>query len=103
MYEENEVHKCSTCGLQLRVTFAAVPVEPLMCCNILMELVGIEPDDAKLDLTERAPLENAGDRVYQKGEKYTCSICGVEVVILAGAQPVYMLDCCGEGMELLES
>jgi len=66
-----------------------------------MELLGIEAEDVKLDLSPNQTLENAAEKVYKKGEKYTCAICGIEVMILLDAQPVYMLDCCGEGMELL--
>lgn len=98
LYEENEVHRCNNCGLTLRVTFAAVPIEPVTCCGVEMELLGIQADDAGLDLSPQEPIPD--HRVYTPGEVYWCNICGIEVQILRLAFPSTSLDCCGEGMEL---
>lgn len=97
MYEENEVHRCSSCGQTLRVTFAAVPIEDVTCCGQLMELIGIQDTDDGLDLTPQEPVQNHA--VYTPGEVYWCQICGIEVEILRLAFPSALLDCCGEGME----
>lgn len=102
MYEENEIHRCNNCGLMLRVTFAAVPIEPLMCCGSEMEMTGIQEGNEGLELEPAPAPQGAKDKIYNQGEKYTCGICGIEVMILRQAQPVEMLDCCGEGMELLD-
>lgn len=100
LYEENEIHKCTTCGLIVRVTFAAVPIEPLRCCGQDMELVGVQEHDDGLDLTPAPVVEGAKEQVYYPGKVYNCSICGLDVTILREARPVAALDCCGEGMEL---
>lgn len=99
MYEENEVHVCDSCGLTLRVTFAAVPVEPVMCCDQVMKLLGVDILDNDLDLSKAPTLENSLETVYLPGEVYTCILCGIELTILRQAQPVHPLDCCGEGMD----
>lgn len=99
LYEENEVHRCNTCGLMLRVTFAAVPIEPVTCCGVEMELLGIMPTDEGIDLTTKPAPTGALERIYKPGEVYTCAICGIDVTILIQAQPCGPLDCCGEGME----
>lgn len=104
MYEEHEIHECKTCGLLLQVTFAAVPIQPLTCCGELMALIKKSEhpqEDADLDLTPKPIPTDAKEQVYTAGEKYTCSICGIEILILRTAQPVEMLDCCGEGMEIM--
>lgn len=100
LYEENEVHRCTNCGLMLRVTFAAVPIEPITCCGKDMDLLGILPTDETLDLTIKPAPDNALERVYKPGDVYSCSICGIDVTILVQAQPSKPLDCCGEGMEM---
>lgn len=100
LYEENEIHRCTTCGLTLRVTFAAVPIEPLTCCGKDMELVGVMETNDGLDLNPAPVAAGALERVYKPGEIYTCSICGLDVSILREARPIEPLDCCGEGMEL---
>lgn len=100
LYEENEVHTCHTCGLMLRVTFAAVPIEPVRCCGEEMELLGIFETDDSLDLSPKPVPGNAKEKIYKPGEVYTCSICGLDVTILTEARPVEALDCCGEGMEM---
>lgn len=99
LYEENEVHRCNTCGLQVRVTFAAVPIEPVTCCGVEMELLGIFENDTQLDLTPKSAPAGALYHVYKPGELYNCSICGLDVTILVEARPSKALDCCGEGME----
>ncbi len=102
MYEENEIHECKTCGLMLQVSLAAVPIEPLICCGSLMAyLKKHEKPEEVFDLTQKPVLPNAKETIYTKGEKYTCSLCGIEVLILRTSQPIDMLDCCGEGMELM--
>ncbi|MBI4122016.1 MAG: hypothetical protein HY461_01660 [Parcubacteria group bacterium] len=100
LYEENEIHRCNTCGLTCRVTFAAVPIEPLQCCGQDMELVGVSATDEGLDLAPAPVQPAAKDKTYLPGEVYTCSICGLDVMILRQARPIEALDCCGEGMEL---
>lgn len=101
LYEENEVHKCQTCGQTIRVTWAAVPVEPLQCCGVNMDFLGVLPENDDLDLSDAPLPENALPHIYQVGEKYSCDLCGIEVVILRRAQATKELDCCGEGMRLL--
>lgn len=101
MYENDEVHECKTCGLMYRVTFAAVPVMPVMCCGVETELLGIQEDNSGLDLEPREPVENSKPDIYEVGQKYGCTICGIEVEIIRQAQPVERLDCCGEGMDLI--
>jgi len=101
MYEENEVHKCKTCGLMYRVTFAAVPVMPVMCCGEETELLCIQEGNEGFDLSPAPPVEGSKPEVYKVGQKYGCTICGIEVEIIRQAQPVERLDCCGEGMDLL--
>lgn len=103
LYEENEIHKCTTCGLIIRVTLAAVPIEPVNCCGKIMELLGIQQGDEGLETNPAPVLQNALEHVYRAGEKYWCNTCGLEVLILRQAQAIEPLDCCGEGMELLES
>lgn len=100
LYEENEVHRCTNCGLTLRVTFAAVPIEPITCCGKEMDLITVQADNVGLDLTPKQPLADALPRVYKPGEVYSCTICGIDVTILVQAQPSKPLDCCGEGMEM---
>lgn len=88
----------------LQVTLAAVPLEPVTCCGSLMKMHGKKKDpdqDSEIDFGQKSVLPNAKDIVYKKGEKYTCSLCGIEVIILRTSQPIEMLDCCGEGMELM--
>lgn len=101
MYELNEVHECTTCGLALQVSFAAVPVMPVTCCGKEMEFLGVIEDTSSIDPTPKALPENPKEKIYKKGEKYYCEICGIEVVILRQGQPEEQLDCCGEGMDLV--
>ncbi len=101
MYEQNEVHECTTCGLVLQVTFAAVPVMPVTCCGKEMELLGVLEDTSSIDSTPKQVPEKAKEQVYKAGEKYYCEICGIEVLILRQGQPIEQLDCCGEGMDLM--
>lgn len=100
LYEENEIHKCTTCGLIVRVTFAAVPIEPLRCCGNDMELIGVSESDDGLDLSPAPVLDDAKERVYKVGEVYSCNICALDVTIVREACPVQALDCCGEGMDI---
>ena len=100
LYEENEVHRCTTCGLVFRVTFAAVPIDPITCCGAEPEVIAVSDSNEGLELTSKDAPELALPRIYKVGELYTCSICGIDVTILVQAQPTKPLDCCGEGMEL---
>jgi len=92
-----------TCGLTLRVTFAAVPIEPMTCCGKLMEFLGVKAENDGLQLDPAPVPEQPQSQVYRAGEMYTCRICGIEIVILRQAQPQVILDCCGEGMEIVQS
>ncbi len=103
LYEFNEVHECKTCGLMIRVTLAAVPIEPVSCCGQIMEFLGIKETNEELDLTPMEPPEQALEQVYETGQTYWCNTCGLEVTVIRRAQPIEALDCCGEGMELLET
>ncbi len=100
LYEENEVHRCSNCGLTFRVTFAAVPIEPIFCCGVPPEMIAVSDSNERLDLTEKDAPADALPRIYKVGEVYSCTICGIDVTILVEAQPSKPLDCCGEGMEI---
>lgn len=100
LYEENEVHRCTNCGLVFRVTFAAVPIDPITCCGVEPEVIAVSDSNDGLDVSPKTPPAGALARIYQPGELYTCSICGIDVTILVAAQPTKPLDCCGEGMEL---
>jgi hypothetical protein len=98
LYEENEVHRCTNCGLTARVTFAAVPIEDLKCCGVETEMVAIQADDTGLDLSPQKQV-NSHHPEYKPGEVYWCRVCGIEVEILRLSFPSLALDCCGEGME----
>jgi hypothetical protein len=97
MYENNEVHECESCGLLARVTFAAVPIDPVTCCGKIMVLKGIIEDDSGFDLAARSTEEKS----YKPGGVWSCDLCGIEMTILRQALPKIPLDCCGQGMELL--
>ena len=97
LYEENEVHRCTSCGMMLRVTFAAVPIEDLKCCGQEMELVGIQETDEGLDLSPQEAV-SVNPR-FSPGEIYWCRVCGLETEVLRLAFPAIIPDCCGEGME----
>lgn len=97
MYENNEVHECKECGLMLRVTFAAVPIEPVTCCGKEMKFIGVLESNDGFDLNPASDHPDA----YKPNSVYTCGICGIELTILRQALPTIPLDCCGEGMDLM--
>lgn len=91
-YNVGEVYLCNECGLRVKITITAAPVQEVMCCGQEMEF---DPtDDGENDEIVDESAE------YKVDDEYYCPVCGIECKILSSGEPSQPLMCCGVPLEI---